>query len=313
MDIKNKINKEDKKKAREITFIVPLHRMHLKKFDSTFQSLLDSKINNISFKTIVVLNGSVKKEEESFFLKEPEKFNITLLKYDEEKTCSLARNIGYQQASTEIVVFLDGDVILPKNFFTNLDVYFTEMDNDPTIGGLCPVFALNTNIESKWQKYENLEDMRSLNSYRSGKYVRVLQGFCIIVKRSVFEEIGSFERTFMASEDRELAIRMVRAGYKIMFMPDIKILHLNPSKLRNILKRKRWHAIGNAQLALKYPEFYNKTLLKRIEIIIKRPFQVGLFDPFAYFYYWYVMSFYTAYFIYFKHKFKHGFTKTDRS
>ena len=138
------------------------------------------------------------------------------------------------------------------------------MDNDPTIGGLCPVFALNTNIESRWQKYENLEDARSLDSYRSGKYVSVLQGFCIIVRRSVFEEIGSFERTFMASEDRELAIRMMSAGYKILFMPDVKILHLNPSKLKNIIKRKRWHAIDNAQLSLKYQEIYNKTLLKRI-------------------------------------------------
>ncbi len=308
-----KIHKEGKNKSREITFIVPLHRMHLKKFDLTFQSLLDSKIENISFKTIVVLNGQVRKEAESYFLKELEKFSITLLKYDEEKTCSLARNIGYQEATTDIVIFLDGDVVLPINFFSSLDVYFSEMDNDPTIGGLCPVFAINTNIESRWQKYENLEDARSLDSYRSGKYVSVLQGFCIIVRRSVFEEIGSFERTFMASEDRELAIRMMSAGYKILFMPDVKILHLNPSKLKNIIKRKRWHAIGNAQLSLKYPEFYNKTLLKRIEIIIKRPFQIGLFDPFAYFYYWYVMSLYTAYFIYFRYKFKRGFTKTDRS
>jgi len=313
MDKQNKNTIKEKNEVRNITFIVPLHRMHLKKFDLTFQSLLDSRIANISFKTVVVLNGYVKKESKSYFLEDPEQFNIKLLRYDEEKTCSLARNIGYKESKTDIVIFLDGDVILPKNFFTSLNVYFTEMDNDPTIGGLCPVFALNANIESKWQKYENLEDMRSLNSYRSGKYVRVLQGFCIIVKRSVFEEIGSFERTFMASEDRELAIRMMSAGYKIMFMPDIEILHLNPSKLKNILKRKRWHAIGNAQLSLKYPEFYNKTLLKRIEIIIKRPFQVGLFDPFAYFYYWYVMSLYTAYFIYFRRKFRHGFTKTDRS
>lgn len=185
MDIRNNVDVEAISAVREISFIVPLHRMHLKKFDSTFQSLLDSKIENISFKTIVVLNGQVKKEVKSSFLTDPKKYDITLLKFDEEKTCSLARNIGYQYAKTDIVVFLDGDVILPKNFFLNLNTYFAEMDTDPDIGGLCPVFALNTKIESKWQKYENLEDMRSLDSYRTGKYVRVLQGFCIIVKRTV--------------------------------------------------------------------------------------------------------------------------------
>jgi len=81
MDIRNNVDVKARSATREITFIVPLHRMHLKKFDSTFQSLLDSKIESISFKTIVVLNGQVKKEVKSSFLSDV-RYPITGIKYE---------------------------------------------------------------------------------------------------------------------------------------------------------------------------------------------------------------------------------------
>lgn len=51
MDKQNKNTIKEKNKVRNMAFVVPLHGVHLKKFDLTFQSLLDSRIANIFWNT----------------------------------------------------------------------------------------------------------------------------------------------------------------------------------------------------------------------------------------------------------------------
>lgn len=295
-----------------ITFVIPFHRMHIKNFNKAYESILAASIKDIEYSLIVILNGQSLPLDNSKYLDEPEKYGIRLIEFDQEKSCSIARNIGFKFVSTEIVIFLDGDIILPNNFFYNLKDYLVILKNNTSIGGLCPLFSVHKNYESGLQKYENLEDVRMLNSYRHQKYVKLLQGFCVTVKSSVFKKVGMFDESFIASEDRELTVRIINAGYKILCMPNIQITHINPSGFKNILKRKRWHAIGNAQLALKHPGAYDGNILEWLFLLFKKPFELAPLDPYAYLYYWGIMVAYTVCFLYFKIRFKQGLIKKDR-
>lgn len=296
----------------KITFVIPLHRMHLKIFDETFESLLNAKIKEIDYNFIIVLNGHTSKNIHSKYLDNPEKDNIKLIKYDDEKSVPGARNIGFKFVDTKTVIFLDADIIVPKYFFKHLKKYLSLLDQKSYIGGLCPLLAVNKNIESGLQKYENLEGIRSVNSYKRKKYIKLFGGFCIVIKSSVFKEIGGFDESFICSEDRELAASVYEAGYKILCMPDIEMVHVDPSSYKNIIKRKRWHAIGNAQLAIKHPGDFDGSYLEWILLLFGKPFQLAPFDIYSYLYYWFIMPLYTIYFIYYKYRFKHGFVKTDR-
>ncbi|MCL4366940.1 glycosyltransferase [Patescibacteria group bacterium] len=295
-----------------VSIVIPLHRMHLKKFDVTFQSILNSSHSEIPLEIIVVLNGKTDHLETSTFLKDPKKYGIKVLEYKDEKTCAIARNVGFKHIKSNFVIFLDGDVILPKNFFSKLKIYLNKINADSQIAGLCPGFSKQMRHESKLQKYDNLEDQRSLNQFRKNKYIYSFQGFCIVIKSSVFKGAGMFDRNFIASEDRELAMKIISMGYKILYMPELKLFHSNPSKFSNILKRKRWHAIGNAQLSIKYPNLYNKTIFDRIKVLALYPFLLSPYDIYAYMYYWCIMVYYTIYFFYFREIFRRGVIKTDR-
>lgn len=295
-----------------ITFVVPLHRMHLKKFDKTFQSLQKAQIKDFSYDLVVVLNGLSVETKKSFYLSKPERFSIKLLEFNEEINCATARNIGFQETTSKIVGFLDGDILVPGIFFKELKKYLDEAEHNSKIAGLCPVFAVHKSSETKLQHYDNLEDIYSLNRYKEGSYIKLFQGFCIIIKANVFLEAGMFDKYLIASEDRALAIKVIRLGYRIRCMSDVEILHSNPSTVKNIIRRKRWHAIGNAQLSFNNPTEYQRGIIERIAYLVIQPFKLNPFDPYAYIYYWLIMGIYTGYFIYFRERFKRAFSKSSR-
>lgn len=297
----------------KITFVIPLHRMHIKVFDYVLDSIFSQEIEEIQYEIVIVLNGQGKSPASSRYLNKIEDPRIKVLRYYHEKSCAIARNIGFKYVSNEIVIFLDGDIVLPPDFFKLLIKYLNILKEDQRIAGLCPLFSVNNEPESRLQIYENLEDIRMLDSYRYGAYTKLLQGFCIIVKSSVFSSLGMFDESFIASEDRELTSRVIKAGYNILCMPDIFIKHINPSSFRNILKRKRWHAIGNAQLALKCPGEYDGNILEWLLMLLKRPFHLAPKDIYSYIYYWIIMYVCTGFFLYFKISFKCGLIKHERN
>lgn len=301
-------------KKYKLSIVIPLHRMHVKNFDTTYGAIKFASVPDVKYEVTVVVNGKDPKGNVSKYLGNAQEEGIRVISYENEVNCAVARNIGFGYGGgDETVLFLDADVIVPPDFFKKLIPYLSELSADSEVGGLCPLFAVNRDNETGLQKYENLEDIRMLNSYRKQKYIKMFQGFCIILKSSIFSEVGGFDESFIASEDRELTVRVIRAGYKILCMPDIELLHVNPSGIKNIIKRKRWHAIGNAQLAIKYPGEYDGSMLEWLFLLFKKPFQLSRFDIHAYIYYWGIMYLYSFYFIYFKYRFNRGWSKQDRS
>lgn len=62
------------------------------------------------------------------------------------------------------------------------------------------------------------------------KEVEVVSGACIMIKRSVFDDVGGFtEGYFMYGEDLDLCFKIKKAGYKVLFCPAIHVLHYGGS------------------------------------------------------------------------------------
>lgn len=54
-----------------------------------------------------------------------------------------------------------------------------------------------------------------------------LSGSCFLVRRSAFEEVGGFdERYFMYFEDMDLGYRLGQAGYRLVYEPSARALHI---------------------------------------------------------------------------------------
>lgn len=155
---------------------------------------------------------------------------------------SAARNAGIQNATGEIVVFIDDDAIADRNWLKKL---MANYDDDLVVGAggyISPVFEDKRPVwlaeELDWIvgcSYRGLPRCRSL--------VRNPIGCNMSFRRFVFEragffksEIGRFGKRLLAGEEAELASRVLARvpDAKIIYDPSAIVYHIVP-KSRTIL------------------------------------------------------------------------------
>ncbi|OGF63427.1 MAG: hypothetical protein A2Y62_07235 [Candidatus Fischerbacteria bacterium RBG_13_37_8] len=111
-------------------------------------------------------------------------------------------------------------------------------------------------------------------------YAEWLTGACFFVKKEVWEELEGFDtHFFLYLEDADLCLRALQHGYKILYCPELEVIHyLGKSKEHNItqatLEAKRSqlyfykkHNSRHEQSILKYyllGKFYFKLILAKL-------------------------------------------------
>jgi len=136
-------------------------------------------------------------------------------------------NIGIKMASSPIVVVMNPDVRLVQPIFNEIINQFNK-DNVGMIGvdfvdGSCPYYfkrghsSIFRSLFFKyyiWRKHYNAEEM-----YMSGSF--------LAFNKEGFEKAGGYdENIFMYSEEADITNRMLLQGYKVIWCPQIKVLHM---------------------------------------------------------------------------------------
>jgi GT2 family glycosyltransferase/nucleoside-diphosphate-sugar epimerase len=75
-----------------------------------------------------------------------------------------------------------------------------------------------------------------------GSPVEAISGAFMMVRREVLERIGSFDPAyFMHWEDLDLCLRCRQAGYQILFVPEVEVIHFRGRSSRRRPLRVEWH------------------------------------------------------------------------
>lgn len=158
-------------------------------------------------------------------------------------------NLGIKKAladDSDIIVFLNNDTIVPKDLILNILSSPIVDKNVGVVGGLI-YFAKGFEFEDKYKKDElgnviwyaggeydwsNVYAKHlGVNEVDKGQYNKVqdtdfITGCLFITKAEVLKKIGLFdERYFLYFEDSDLGMRIKKAGYKLVFDPNIKLAH----------------------------------------------------------------------------------------
>jgi len=143
----------------------------------------------------------------------------------ENRGPAFSRNLGVERASSEWVWLLDSDVALEEGALGRMKDVLTDLDD---ACGVVSGVGLRTLSDESFQKYKNYLEY----SWQppSGATV-VLDSKSVAVRRSVFQQIGGFDRAFGAPtvEDYDLGYRMAGAGHKLIYTREVKVLHHHPS------------------------------------------------------------------------------------
>lgn len=167
------------------------------------------------YEIIVVDNNS----EDGSAEKLSEVSDIALVRLCRNCGPSEARNIGMQSAAGKYVLLLDSDAVLARNA---LKVLVDRMEGEPDLGILgCRILNWNSRKIDQWvyaQSYEAYGN-RPFDTYS-------FSAAGAMVRADVVKQVGGFwERLFIYNEEVDLALRFIRAGYRVAYEPDAHVLH----------------------------------------------------------------------------------------
>ncbi len=115
-----------------------------------------------------------------------------------------ARNIGAKRAKGEILLFLDADTIINKNFLKEVACRFENND----IIGLYPRVKTEGKLGDKIAYSLSFELIRVLSKLGHPLYPTM----CVAYRKKEFEKAGGFEETFITGEDIILTKRIKEYG-----------------------------------------------------------------------------------------------------
>ncbi|MEM3490168.1 MAG: glycosyltransferase, partial [Nitrososphaerota archaeon] len=167
-------------------------------------------------------------------------FNFKALFSEEKLGLGGARNIGSEEASGEIIAFVDDDVILSPEWAQEMLRSYEDEEVIGVTGSVLPLWKdkrldwLPKNCYwliscTDWTDWENITEARSL------------WGGNMSLRKEAFEKSGSFLQTLgyhaPMAEDLELSLRVrMKTGKKLLFNP----------------RAKAWHKVYGYRVNLKY-------------------------------------------------------------
>jgi len=191
---------------------------------------LDSLRDNFDFSLgqVIIINDCSNSETNNF-LKEFSQNNqdFTLMNNQENlgfvKTC----NKGMKLAKGEIVVLLNSDTMIPKNFSQRIIQCF---DMNPEVGIASPIGSYTASYFITLPHGVSLEQMNELLEKRhicSYPIIPKAEGFCFCIRRDVIEHIGYLDEVFGKGygEECDYSCRARQYGYEIVLIDDLYVYH----------------------------------------------------------------------------------------
>jgi|GEM_PF-957108 len=138
-----------------------------------------------------------------------------------EMTPAQNRNLGIQQACSDIICFIDADCLPETDWLTKLTTPYADPEISVVGGGVRFV------AENYWSLCDNLSWFAPYLASTSPGTRPILPTLNFSLRRSVVEKVGLIDESYPApaGEDTEWTSRMRAHGYQLHFVPEAIVHH----------------------------------------------------------------------------------------
>jgi glycosyltransferase involved in cell wall biosynthesis len=215
---------------KDLSFIIPAlnEEEHI---GGVLDAIRDCVEERFSYEIIVVDNGSIDRTVSIANEK-----GATCL-HAPECTISTLRNLGGAKARASILVFVDADVYLAKEWGSRIKTAMSRLQGQPDVitGSLYGISGDDNWIEKTWFAPRTLQ-----------ADVKYINGGHLIIHKDLFSRLGGFDSLLETGEDYEFCVRARRMGASIENDSELKVVHAGyPKSIKRFFFRERWHARGD--------------------------------------------------------------------
>lgn len=201
----------------DLSIIIPTYKRH-QSLARTLQSLKSQK-SDLTFE-ILIIDQNVP----GFLAKHlsPDLLEICTIIQQEKPNVSAARNKGYAFSKSDILLFMDDDLVADPTFLQKVADLFRQNSF---------IHCLSPLIYSQGKKNDELKNRnKDIKGHKENLFVisnPISAAF--FVRKSTYEKVGGFDPFLFdyckSTEDNEFFIRLQKHGEKIYYDPSLDILH----------------------------------------------------------------------------------------
>ena len=243
-----------------VSILIP-NKDHTDDLDVCLNSFFE-RADYQNYEFIIIENNSVLPETFAYYEKiEKEHDNVKVVYWEAGFNYSAINNFGFKFAKGDYIMLLNNDVeLITPDIFQSLLGFCMRPEvgivgakllyNDHTVqhaGVLVGAGGLADHVF----KGIHEDDPGYMGRAISSQDVSAVTAACLLVKRSVYEEVGGLEDEFqVAFNDVDFCLKVRKAGYLIVYDADVKLFHYE-SKSRGMEDTtERFIRFGNEMMLL---------------------------------------------------------------
>jgi GT2 family glycosyltransferase len=149
-----------------------------------------------------------------------------------------ARNLGASKTSSDILLFVDADVIVPRDLVLRVSAALTA---DPTVAAVIGCYDEHAPDQGFFTQYKNL--YQRYVHQRARREAFTFWGACGAIRRPVFEALGGFDPEYARAsiEDIEFGYRLRDNGHRIVLDSSIEVTHAKRWTARLLMRSDILH------------------------------------------------------------------------
>jgi len=249
-----------------VSVLIPAHNEELV-IERTIKSLFSSDFPKDKLEIIVLEDASTDKTAqilEDIQKHHPQLRVVNIPRSEGGKGKAAVLNKGIALARYPLIAVYDAD---NRPEATALRYLALQFNLDPNLGGALGKFRTLNRKRNLLTRFINIEGLSFQWIVQAGRWkllkIATLPGTNFIVRKEILEEVGGWDPEAL-TEDAELSLRILEAGYRIKFVPYAVTWEQEPEDISTWFRqRSRW-ARGSFYLMRKFVKTVRKAKNKAL-------------------------------------------------